>query len=91
MLNRTAMARNGIDSLCRGLAQIGYEMSSNGIVVFRIESQRQGKERLGKARAGFGQEWLGNGDVLNCTVMAWHREVRARSRLAKNSYGMEVN
>lgn len=25
-------------------------MSCNGIVVFRIESQRQGKERLGKAR-----------------------------------------
>ena len=47
---RNASNRNGIDSLCRGLALIGYEMSSNGIVVFRIESQRQGKERLGKAR-----------------------------------------
>lgn len=28
----------------------GFAMSCNGIVVFRNESQRQGKERLGKAR-----------------------------------------
>lgn len=41
---------NGIVRSCRESQRHGFAMSCNGIVVFRIESQRQGKERLGKAR-----------------------------------------